>query len=431
MNKPETNSSESAQPEIKKPEITLSDISRSEINSPDITPEEINHPETTAIRTQAAQTLFREHSVPLYLTSSFTFENAEQGRAMFADEEAGNIYSRYSNPNTNEFILKVCQLEKVADGFAFASGMAAIHAVFAGLLKSGDHILASRAVFGSTHQLLTKILPKWGISFTYAETSRPEEWEALIRPETKLIFVETPSNPGVELVDLEFLGKLKTRYGKILVVDNCFATPILQTPVDYGADLILHSATKYMDGQGRVLGGIVVGRKELIAEIRYFARHTGGALSPFNAWILSKSMETLSLRMERHCQNALELALRLEKNPTIESVKYPFLPSHPQYALARKQMKAGGGILTFIIKGGYDAARSFIDHLSLVSNSPNLGDTRSIVTHPASTTHSKLTEAERKQVAIYPGSIRVSVGLEHIDDIYRDIEQALMKVRVL
>ena len=416
MNKPKTILSELAHPEIKKSESITS---------------EINHPETIAIRTQTEQTLFREHSVPLYLTSSFTFENAEQGRAMFADEEAGNIYSRYSNPNTSEFTLKVCQLEKVADGFAFASGMAAIHAVFAGLLKSGDHILASRAVFGSTHQLLTKILPKWGISFTYAEISRPEEWEALIRPETKLIFVETPSNPGVELVDLEFLGKLKVRYNKILVVDNCFATPVLQTPVDYGADLILHSATKYMDGQGRVLGGIVVGSKELIAEIRYFARHTGGALSPFNAWILSKSMETLSLRMERHCQNALELASRLEKNPAIESVKYPFLPSHPQYALARRQMKAGGGIITFIIKGGYDAARSFIDHLSLVSNSPNLGDTRSIVTHPASTTHSKLTEAEREQVAIYPGSIRVSVGLEHIDDIYRDIEQSLLKVSTM
>ena len=416
MNKPKTILSELAHPEIKKSESITS---------------EINHPETIAIRTQTEQTLFREHSVPLYLTSSFTFENAEQGRAMFADEEAGNIYSRYSNPNTSEFTLKVCQLEKVADGFAFASGMAAIHAVFAGLLKSGDHILASRAVFGSTHQLLTKILPKWGISFTYAEISRPEEWEALIRPETKLIFVETPSNPGVELVDLEFLGKLKVRYNKILVVDNCFATPVLQTPVDYGADLILHSATKYMDGQGRVLGGIVVGSKELIAEIRYFARHTGGALSPFNALILSKSMETLSLRMERHCQNALELASRLEKNPAIESVKYPFLPSHPQYALARRQMKAGGGIITFIIKGGYDAARSFIDHLSLVSNSPNLGDTRSIVTHPASTTHSKLTEAEREQVAIYPGSIRVSVGLEHIDDIYRDIEQSLLKVSTM
>lgn len=397
------------------------------INKSVLTKPEVLQPETIAIRTQAEQTSFREHSVPLYLTSSFTFENAEQGRAMFADEEDGNIYSRYSNPNTSEFILKVCRLEKAEDGFAFASGMAAIHAVFAGLLKSGDHILASRAVFGSTHQLLTKILPKWGITFSYAETSRPEEWEALIKPETKLIFVETPSNPGLELVDLDFLGKLKKKYNKILVVDNCFATPVLQTPVDYGADLILHSATKYFDGQGRVLGGIVVGTSALIAEIRYFARHTGGALSPFNAWILSKSLETLSLRIERHCQNALELASRLEKNAAIESVKYPFLPSHPQYELARKQMKAGGGIITFIIKGGYDAARNFIDQLTLISNSPNLGDTRSIITHPASTTHSKLTEAERQQVAIYPGSIRISVGLEHIDDIYQDIEQSILK----
>lgn len=398
--------------------------------SENIKPENIR-PETIAIRTQTEQTLFREHSVPLYLTSSFTFENAEQGRAMFADEEEGNIYSRYSNPNTSEFILKICQLEKVEDGFAFASGMAAIHAVFGGLLKSGDHILASRAVFGSTHQLLTRILPKWGISFSYAETSRPEEWEALIRPETRLIFVETPSNPGLELVDLEFLGKLAKKYQKILVVDNCFATPILQTPVDFGADLILHSATKYMDGQGRVLGGIVVGTKELIAEIRYFARHTGGALSPFNAWILSKSLETLSLRMERHCQNALELATRLEQHDAVQSVKYPFLASHPQYDLARRQMKAGGGLITFIIRGGYVAATNFMDNLKLVSNSPNLGDTRSIVTHPASTTHSKLTEAERALVAIYPGSIRVSVGLEHIDDIFADISQALDTVQGL
>lgn len=385
----------------------------------------MSKPETKAIRTQAGQTQYREHSVPLYLTSSFTFESAEQGRAIFAEEEEGNVYSRYSNPNTSEFIQKVCQLEKMEDGFAFASGMAAIYAVFAGLLKSGDHILASRAVFGSTHQLLTKVLPKWGITSSYAETSDPQTWEAMIRPETKLIFVETPSNPGLELVDLEFLGKLARKHKKLFVVVNCFATPILQTPADFGADLIVHSATKYMDGQGRVLGGIVVGSKELIQEIRFFARHTGGALAPFNAWILSKSLETLSLRIERHCQNALELATRLENHEAVESVLYPYLPSHPQYELAQRQMKAGGGIITFVIKGGYEAAGRFMNALCMVSNSPNLGDSRSIVTHPASTTHSKLTEEERRQVNILPGSIRISAGLEHIDDIFEDIRQAL------
>ncbi len=384
--------------------------------------------ETNAIRLQANRSHNREHSVPLYLTSSFLFEDAEQARAVFADEEEGNIYSRYSNPNVDELLTKVCSLEKAEDGFAFSSGMAAVFASMAALLKSGDHILAARAVFGSTHQLLTKVFSKWGITFSYADTTAPETWESLITPATKMILVETPSNPGLELIDLEWLGQLKKKHNLILAVDNCFATPILQTPADYGTDLIIHSATKYMDGQGRVLGGIVVGKADLIAEIRFFSRHTGPAMSPFNAWVISKSLETLSLRVEKHCENALKLAQTLEGNRALEEVRYPFLPSFPQYELARKQMKQGGGIVTFALKGGYDAAKQFIDNLEMVSLSSNLGDTRTIVTHPASTTHSKLTEEERAATGITPGLVRVSVGLENIADIIQDITQALEKV---
>ncbi|WP_187263359.1 trans-sulfuration enzyme family protein [Pontibacter beigongshangensis] len=383
--------------------------------------------ETKAIRLQAKRSHNREHSVPLYLTSSFMFEDAEQARAIFADEEQGNIYSRYSNPNVDELLEKVCYLEKAEAGFAFSSGMAAIFSSLAALLKSGDHILAARAVFGSTHQLLTKVFSKWGITFSYADVSNPDEWESLITPATKIILVETPSNPGLEIIDLEWLGKLSKKHNLILAVDNCFATPMLQTPADYGTDLIIHSATKYMDGQGRVLGGLVVGRADLIAEIRFFSRHTGPAMSPFNAWIISRSLETLSLRMDKHCDNALRLARALEGHEAVEVVRYPFLPSFPQYELAKKQMKQGGGIVTLTVKGGFDAARRFLDNLDMISLSSNLGDTRTIATHPASTTHSKLTEEERQATGITPGLVRISVGLEHAEDIIEDITQALDK----
>jgi len=381
--------------------------------------------ETNSIRTQTERSKNREHSTPLYLTSSFVFENAEQGRALFADEIEGNIYSRFSNPNITEFIDKLVQLEKVEDGFAFATGMAAVFTSLGALLQSGDHVLASRSLFGSTHQLLTKIFPKWGITHTYVDASNPDVWEKSIQKKTKMIFVETPSNPGLELIDLEWMGKLKEKYGLILNVDNCFATPYLQNPSDFGADLITHSATKFIDGQGRVLGGAIVGQKDLIKEIRFFARQTGPALSPFNAWLLSKSLETLAVRMDKHCENALKLAEALEKNEEIENVKYPFLPSHPQYSLAKKQMKLGGGIVTFIPKGGLERAEKFIDSIKLCSITANLGDTRTTITHPASTTHSKLTDEERKKVSIAPGLIRVSVGLENIIDIIEDINQAL------
>jgi O-succinylhomoserine sulfhydrylase len=383
------------------------------------------HFETLAIRTQAEQSDFREHSVPLYLTSSFTFEDAEQARALFADEVSGNIYTRFSNPNNTEFIEKLCLLEGTEDGIATASGMAAMFTSMAALLRAGDHIVASRSVFGSTHQILTQILPRWGITHTYADLNRPESFEAAIQPHTKMIFVETPSNPALDLIDLEWLGKLANSHNIILNVDNCFATPYLQNPARYGAHLVTHSATKFMDGQGRVIGGAILGTKELIKEIRFFARHTGPSMSPFNAWVLSKSIETLAVRMERHCANAHALAEKLLDNQQVKWVKYPFLPSHPQYELAKKQMRMGGGMVTFELEGGIARAQRFMNHLQMLSLTSNLGDTRTIATHPATTTHSKLKEEERAAVGITPGLIRISVGLEHIDDIWRDISQAI------
>jgi O-succinylhomoserine sulfhydrylase len=387
--------------------------------------EEFEHFETLAIRKQIKRTENREHSVPLYLTSSFVFDSAEQARALFADEIAGNIYTRFSNPNNSEFVEKMCLLEGTEDGLATASGMSAVFTSMAGILKSGDHILVSRSVFGSTHQILTQLFQKWNIEFTYADISRPEKWEGLIKRNTKMIFVETPSNPALDIIDLEWLGKLSLKHKLILSVDNCFCTPYLQKPILYGADLIIHSATKYIDGQGRVIGGIILGKKELIKELRFFARHTGPSLSPFNSWVLSKSLETLAIRMEKHSENAYKLATYLENHSQVEKVKYPFLPSHPQYELARKQMKLGGGIVTFLAKGGLERGKNFLNAVEMMSHSANLGDTRTIVTHPASTTHSKLTEEERKMVGIEPGLIRISTGLEHIDDIIKDIDRAL------
>jgi len=380
---------------------------------------------TDAIREQHPRSEFREHSVPLYLTSSFVFNDAEQARAMFADEISGNIYSRYSNPNTNEFIEKLCLLEGTEDGVATASGMAAMFSSMAALLKSGDHVLACRSVFGSTHQIFNIIFPKFGITHSYADVTEPETWESKIQPNTRMIFVETPSNPALDIIDLDWLGKLAKKHNLILNVDNCFATPYLQNPAKYGAHIVTHSATKFMDGQGRVIAGAILGTKELIKEIRFFTRHTGPSLSPFNAWILSKSLETLAVRMERHCENALKLAEHLEKHADVSIVKYPFLASHPQHALAKKQMKLGGGLVTFEVKGGLDQGRRFLDALKMISHSPNLGDTRTIAIHPASTTHSKLSDAERADVGITSGLIRIAVGLEDIKDIIKDIDQAI------
>lgn len=381
--------------------------------------------ETKAIRAQLERSENNEHSVPLYLTSSFVFDEAEDMRAAFNDEDDAFIYSRYTNPNTNEFVNKVCLLEGAEAGVSTASGMAAIFTTFMALLKSGDHVISCSSVFGATHAIFTKYFPKWNISHSYFNTNNVESIEGLIKPETKFIYLETPTNPAIELIDLEFVASIAKKHNLLLIVDNCFATPYLQQPIKSGADLVIHSATKYMDGQGRVLGGVVVGKKELINDIYLFGRLTGPSMSPFNAWVLSKSLETLALRMDRHCDNALHIAKKLEGHAELENVSYPFLPSHPHHQIAKKQMKAGGGILTITLKGGYEAAKNFLDKLQMIKISPNLGDARSIVTHPASSTHCKLSEAERLNVGITPGLIRVSIGLENKEDILKDLLQAL------
>lgn len=385
------------------------------------------HPITKVIRTQIDRTNEMEHSSPLFLTSSFCFDNAEEMRAAFADETNDNIYSRFSNPNVKEFTDRICVLEGAEAGYATASGMSAVFASFMTFLKKGDHLVSCNAIFGSTHSVITKYLPKYGIEFTYVPADKPETWESAIRPNTKMIYLETPTNPGLDIIDLEFAATLSRKHDLILNVDNCFATPVSQTPIAYGANLVIHSATKWIDGQGRVLGGVIVGREELIHEVYLFCRSTGPALSPFNAWVLSRSLETLDVRMERHSSNAFFLAQALEKHPKLSRLKYPYLPSHPQYAIARKQMKNGGGILNFELKGGLESGRKFLDNLSMLSMTANLGDTRTIVSHPASTTHAKLTEEERLSVNITPGLIRISVGLEHRDDILNDILQTLEK----
>ncbi|WP_149277248.1 trans-sulfuration enzyme family protein [Pareuzebyella sediminis] len=384
-----------------------------------------NRFETNAIRTQLERSKNLEHSVPLYLTSSFVFDDAEDMRASFAEEKERNVYSRYSNPNSSEFIEKVCQMEGAEAGFAFASGMAAVFSTLAALLNSGDHILSARSIFGSTHSLFTNFFPKWNIDHTYFKVDEIASIEKLILPHTKVIYAETPTNPGVDILDLDFLGQIAKKHNLILVIDNCFASPYLQQPIKYGADLVIHSGTKLMDGQGRVLAGITVGSKALMDKVYRFSRITGPALSPFNAWVLSKSLETLAVRVDRHCENALTLAKFLETHEKVNWVRYPFLKSHPKYAVAKKQMKAGGCVVAFEVKGGIRAGQKFFDAIKLLSLSANLGDSRSIITHPASTTHSKLSVDERAETGITDGMVRVSVGLEHIDDIIADITQAL------
>jgi len=386
------------------------------------------HPETKAIRIQTARTEQKEHSTPLFLTSSFTYDSAEEMAAAFADDSLEvNMYSRFSNPTVDEFINKMAALEETEDGVATATGMAAIFSTFMTFLSKGDHIISASAIFGSTHTILTKYLPKWGIEHSYFNLNQPESIAALIKPNTKMLYLETPSNPGLDIIDIEFVSALCKKHNILFVVDNCFATPAVQQPIKYGADLVLHSATKFIDGQGRMLGGVVVGKKELINPLYLFVRNTGPSLSPFNAWVLSKSLETLFIRMDKHADNALKIAKGLQDNPKINWVKYPFLENHPQYKIARKQMTNGGGIVTFEIKGGIESSRQFLNALQIISMTSNLGDSRSIASHPASTTHSKLTEEERNAVGITAGLIRISVGLEHAEDILNDILQALEK----
>lgn len=385
----------------------------------------MKHFETRAIRIQTERSQHREHSTPIFPTSSFVFEDAEQMRAMFADEQEGNIYSRFTNPSVREFEEKMAALEGTEDAFAVASGMAAVFASFMAFLDQGDHILCSRAVFGSTHTIVSHYLPKWGIEADFVDSRHPESWQSLVRPNTRMLFLETPTNPGLDIVDLEFAGEFCRKNQLILNVDNCFATPYLQQPVRFGARIVTHSATKHIDGQGRVLGGVVCGEKDLVAAVRKFCRSTGPSLSPFNAWVLSKSLETLAVRMDRHCENAEKLANELERHPKIERVIYPFLNSHPDHEIARRQMKKGGGLVAFEIRGGVAAGRKFLDSLKMCSLSANLGDTRTIATHPASTTHAKLTPEARAAAGITDGLIRISVGLEHIEDILEDLNQAI------
>lgn len=383
------------------------------------------HFETQAIRNQTERSQFSEHSTPMYITSSFVFDDAEDMRASFAEEKEKNLYSRFSNPNTTEFVNKIAAMEGAESGYAFATGMAAVFSTFGALLSAGDHVVSCRSVFGSTHSLFTKFLPKWNIETSYFKVNEADEIEGLIQPNTKILYAETPTNPAVDLLDLELLGTIAKKHNLLLIIDNCFATPYLQNPIQFGADIVIHSATKLIDGQGRVLGGVAVGKKDLIREIYLFSRNTGPAMSPFNAWVLSKSLETLAIRVEKHCENALKVAEFLETQSNVNLVKYPFLKSHPQYETAKKQMKLGGNIIAFEINGGIESGRNFLNKIKMCSLSANLGDTRSIVTHPASTTHSSLAEEDRLEVGITDGLVRVSVGLENVNDIINDLKQAL------
>lgn len=381
--------------------------------------------ETLAIRTQAETTAQREHSVPLYLTSSFTFNSAEQAAAIFSGEEEGNQYSRFSNPNCDELANKLKLLEGAEAGITTATGMAAVQVAFSALLKSGDHIVASSAIFGNSLHIIKSIFPNYGVDYTLVDVNDNDAWQQAIRPNTRLLFVETPSNPTLKIADLEFLNSLCKANDIVFIVDNCFATPYLQQPIKFGADLVLHSATKYIDGQGRVLGGAILGSEKYVSLCYDFVRRTGASLSPFNAWVLSKSLETLAVRMDRHCDNAVKLADYLESNNQIENVIYPHLSSHPQYDLAKSLMSQGGGLVGCELKGGKEQGVKFLNALKVHSLTANLGDTRSIATHPASTTHSKLSSEEQHAVGITPGFIRFSCGLEHIEDLIEDVEQAI------
>ncbi len=384
--------------------------------------------ETIAIRTQSKKTHQKEHSVPLYLTSSFSFDSAEHGQAIFQNEMEGNLYSRFSNPNNEEFIQKLCLLENYTNGVSTASGMAAVYTAFASLLKQGDHIIASKNIFGNALYIITQILPNMGIEYTLVEVDDKEAWEKAVRTNTKVAYLETPANPTLKIADLTFFSKLCIKHQIISIVDNCFSTPYLQKPSEFNIDISIHSATKYMDGQGRVLGGAILGNEKHIAKCFEFLRRTGACLSPFNAWILSKSIETLAVRMERHCSNALAIAKWLENNSKVTRVIYPFLDSHPQHLLAKRQMRLGGGIVGVEINGSKEDGMAFLNNLKIHSLTANLGDTRSIATHPASTTHSKLSIEEQLEAGIKPNFLRFSVGLENVDDLITDIDQALNSI---
>jgi O-succinylhomoserine sulfhydrylase len=381
--------------------------------------------ETLAVRSGTVRSQFNEHSEAMFLTSSFVFNSAAQAAARFKGEEPGNIYARFTNPTVTMLETRLAALEGAERCVAFSSGMAAILATVMGLMKTGEHIVASRSIFGSTVQLFSNILGRFGIETTYVSPTDPEDWKKAIKPNTKLFFVESPSNPLTEVSDIAALAAIAKQAGALLAVDNCFCSPALQKPLDLGADVVIHSATKYLDGQGRVLGGAVLGSKELMEGVYTFLRTAGPTLSAFNAWVILKGLETLSIRMEAHSRSALELAHWLESHPNVERVLYPGLPSHPQHELAMKQQKTGGGIVAFDVKGGQEAAWRVVDGCKLLSITANLGDAKSTITHPASTTQSRMTPEQRAFAGIGDGLIRVAVGLESVRDIRNDLARGL------
>ncbi|HSI96551.1 MAG TPA: O-succinylhomoserine sulfhydrylase [Methylophilaceae bacterium] len=384
-----------------------------------------NHPETLGVRAGSAHTEFGENSEAIFLTSSFVFESAAQAAARFGGQEPGNIYSRFTNPTVTMFQDKLAALEGAEFCVATSSGMSAILACVMGLCSAGDHVVASRSIFGTSVQLFGNILKRWGLETTFVSLTDEAEWAAAVKPNTKLFFVETPSNPLTEVCDISSLAALAHKSGALLVVDNCFCSPALQQPIQLGADIIVHSATKYIDGQGRCLGGAVLGKKDLLEPVYGFLRTAGPTMSAFNAWVFLKGLETLALRMEAHSRNALALAQWLETQPQVERVYYPGLPSHPQHALAMRQQKAGGGIVSFDVKGGKDAAWALIDSTRMLSITANLGDAKSTITHPATTTHSRVSPEARVAAGIGDGLVRIAVGLEHIEDIKADLQRGL------
>ncbi len=386
---------------------------------------ETYQPETLALRAGIERSQFHEHSEAMYLTSSFVFDNAEQAAKRFIGEEPGNIYSRFTNPTVSLFETRLAALEGAEQCVATSSGMAAILSTCMALLKAGDHVVASQSIFGSTVNLFNNVMKKFGVETTFVSATDVAQWQAAVRPNTKLFFLETPSNPLTEISDLAAIAALAKSCGALLAVDNCFCTPILQRPLDFGTDIVIHSATKYLDGQGRVLGGAVLGSKKLMEPVYGFLRTTGPTMSAFNAWVFAKGIETLKLRMEAHSANALQLAQWLEQQPSVARVFYPGLPSHPQHALALKQQKTGGGIVSFEVKGGKSAAWRVIDNTRMLSITANLGDTKTTITHPATTTHARITPEARAAAGIGDGLIRIGVGLEALVDIQNDLAKGL------
>ncbi|GAB1232492.1 O-succinylhomoserine sulfhydrylase [Ferrigenium sp. UT4] len=381
--------------------------------------------ETLAVRAGRVQTPFMEHGEAMFLTSSFTFDNAAQAARRFIGEEPGNIYARFTNPTTSMFEERLAALEGAEQCVATSSGMSAILSCCMGLLQAGDHIVASRSLFGSTINLFNNYFKKFGVETSYVSATDVAEWQSAVRPNTKLFFLETPSNPLTEISDIAAIAAVAKKCGALLAVDNCFCTPILQRPLELGADIVIHSATKYIDGQGRVLGGAVLGSKKLMEPVYGFLRTAGPTMSAFNAWVFLKGLETLKLRMDAHSANALQLAQWLEQQPNVARVFYPGLPSHPQHQLAMKQQKTGGGIVAFEVKGGKEAAWRVIDNTKLLSITANLGDTKTTITHPATTTHARISPEARAAAGITDGLIRIAVGLEAVADIQNDLARGL------